>query len=199
MSSDTLPVAGPVGHLRPPSGTTWSITDYEQLPEDGLRYELLDGALRMSPAPTPDHQASSMLLAFHLLRCLQLRGHGRVFAAPLDVELGPATVVQPDLIVILAQSAAVITPRRIVGPPDLIIEISSPSTASYDRREKRDLYAAAGVREYWIVDPGNRSIELLILDDGTYRAERIYLGQAIVPSTVVTEWDVATDTLFGTH
>ncbi|MGQ9926478.1 MAG: Uma2 family endonuclease [Chloroflexaceae bacterium] len=72
---------------------------------------------------------------------IQLAGHGQVFTAPIEVEPGPTTVVQPDLIVILRGGAATITAQRIVGPPDLVVEVVSPGMASYDRREKRDLYA----------------------------------------------------------
>ncbi|PDW01905.1 Uma2 family endonuclease [Candidatus Viridilinea mediisalina] len=195
--SDTLPVAGLATHLPVPDSGQWTLADYEALPNDGQRYELLDGVLRLTPAPTPDHQATSLLIAYYLLQHIQLPGRGRVFTAPIDVELGPHTLVQPDIVVILATSAASISPRRIVGPPDLVIEITSPSTASYDRREKRDLYAAAGVREYWIVDAGTRTIELLCLEERHYRAEYVYTGQAIVPSRVVQGWSVATATLFG--
>jgi len=100
-------------------------------------------------------------------------------------------------VVILNGGAATITTQRIVGPPDLVVEVVSPGTASYDRREKRDLYAAAGIREYWIADPGHRAVELLTLVGGAYRAEHVYRGQAVIPSQVIPGWNVATDLLFG--
>jgi len=197
MSTDILPIAGPATHLPPPPGGRWTVADYERLPDDGQRYELINGDLRMAPAPTPDHQAASLRLAHYLFTYVESAGHGRVFSAPIDVELGPTTVVQPDLIVILRGGAATITTQRIVGPPDLVVEVVSPGTASYDRREKRDLYAAAGVREYWIADPGYRVVELLTLAGNLYRAEHVYRGQAIIPSTVIPAWNVPTERLFG--
>ncbi len=197
MSTDILPIAGPVTHLSPPPGGRWTVADYERLPDDGQRYELINGDLRMAPAPTPDHQAASLRLAHYLFTFVETAGHGRVFAAPIDVELGPTTIVQPDLIVILHGGAASITAQRIVGPPDLVVEVVSPGTASYDRREKRDLYAAAGVREYWIADPGHRVVELLTLAGSLYRAEHVYRGQAVIPSTIISGWNVATERLFG--
>ncbi len=197
MTVDILPVAGPVAHLPPPPGGRWTVADYERLPEDGQRYELIEGELRMAPAPNPEHQTASGLIFYHLMQCVQLAGHGRVFTAPLDVELSPVTIVQPDIVVILNGGAATITTQRIVGPPDLVVEVVSPGTASYDRREKRDLYAAAGIREYWIADPGHRAVELLTLVGGAYRAEHVYRGQAVIPSQVIPGWNVATDLLFG--
>ncbi|RRR78415.1 MAG: Uma2 family endonuclease [Candidatus Viridilinea halotolerans] len=177
-------------------GIAWTLADYEALPADGQRYELLDGVLRVTPAPSPDHQSANGWLAFYLIQHIQVPGKGRVFSAPIDVELGPKSIVQPDLVVLLRDSAATVTARRIVGPPDLVVEITSPSTASYDRREKRDLYAAVGVREYWLVDPGTRSVELLCLEHGSYHAEYVYTGQAIVPSRVIVGWNVTTAALF---
>ncbi|MFQ3663813.1 MAG: Uma2 family endonuclease [Chloroflexaceae bacterium] len=197
MTTDILPIAGPATHLPPPPGGRWTVADYERLPDDGQRYELINGDLRMAPAPTPDHQATSLRLAHYLFTCIETAGHGRVFTAPIDVELGPTTVVQPDLIVILRGGAATITAQRIVGPPDLVVEVVSPGTASYDRREKRDLYAAAGVREYWIADPGHRVVELLTLAGKLYHAEHVYRGQAVIPSTIIPNWNVPTERLFG--
>ncbi len=197
MSTDILPVVGPVTHLTPPASGRWSVAEYAQLPDDGPRYELMHGELRMAPAPNIGHQSTSGLIFYHLLTQVQLTGKGRVFAAPLDVELSVETLVQPDLVVVLNDGAASITERRIVGPPDLVVEVASPSTASYDRREKRDAYAAAGVREYWIVDPASRTVELLTLEGAAYHAAHVYRGQAVLPSTVIAPWDVATDRLFG--
>lgn len=197
MSTDILPVTSPVHHLSPPPSGRWTIADYEGLPDDGRRYELIDGELRMTPAPNLAHQTSSLRIVHYLYTLVELAGLGRVFAAPVDVELGPATIVQPDLVVVLHGGAATLSEQRIVGAPDLIVEITSPSTASYDRREKRDLYAGAGVREYWIADPASRSVELLSLDGAAYRAEHVYRGQAVLPSAVVTGWSVATTALFG--
>lgn len=197
MTVDVLPVAGSVLHLPPPPGGRWTVAEYERLPDDGQRYELIDGVLRMAPALAPDHQSVSGLIFYYLMQYVQIAGHGRVFTAPIDVELSTTTVVQPDVAALLHGGAATITPQRIVGPPDLVVEVASPGTASYDRREKRDLYAAAGVREYWIADPGYRTVELLTLDGAIYRAEYVYRGQAVIPSIVVPGWNVATDALFG--
>ena len=91
-----------------------------------------------------------------------------MFNAPTDVQLTETDIVQPDLIVVLAARARMITPTKIKGVPDLIIEILSPSNADYDRRLKRDLYERAGVAEYWVVDPSEHRIDQFVLSDGAY-------------------------------
>ncbi|WP_322487366.1 Uma2 family endonuclease [Chloroflexus sp.] len=120
-----------------------------------------------------------------------------MFTAPIDVELDATTVIQPDVVVMLHGGKAQITGQRIIGLPDLIVEVVSPGTASYDQREKRDHYAAAGVREDWIADPGHRVVELLSLEGSDYRAEHVYRGKAIIPSIVLPEWQTPTELLFG--
>ena len=196
MTTDVLPLVGVTTFIPAPGAGRWSVADYEQLPDDGPRYEIMQGDLRMSPAPAIGHQFSNGLIHYYLMQHVQFGNLGRVLAAPTDVELAFDTIVQPDVLVVLNDGKAQITDRRVIGPPDLIVEITSPSTASYDRREKRDAYAAAGVREYWIADPASRTIELLILDAGAYRPIAVYTASAIIPSSVIPSWDVPTGQLF---
>lgn len=133
---------------------------------EGERWELIDGlAWAMSPAPTSIHQAICGYLHGTLFAYLQDKPC-KVFCAPFDVlfPLGGeadedvATVVQPDILVYCDRSK--ITRRGGRGAPDLLVEILSPSTSKKDLHEKFDLYERGGVREYWIVDPGNRSIQV---------------------------------------
>jgi Uma2 family endonuclease len=181
---DILPVVMPVEYTPGPLPGRWTYADYAALPTDGLRYEVVEGVLFMAPAPGTAHQGCSALLLTYLVTHVEFAGLGRVFAAPIDVELAPGTVVQPDLLVIRTANLGIIAPSRIIGAPDLIVEIASPSTAGYDRREKQDAYAAAGVAEYWIVDPSAQTIELLILTDAAYRSQGVFRGQATLPSQV---------------
>ncbi len=196
-TADILPIVGAITLIPAPATGRWSVADYEQLPDDGPRYEIIEGVLRMPPAPILDHQFAGGTLFYQLFRIVQIAGLGRVLAAPTDVELAFETIIQPDVLVVLNDGAATLTRRRVVGPPDLIVEITSPSTASYDRREKRDAYAAAGVREYWIADPASRSVELFILDGDAYRPIAVYTASAIIPSSVIAGWDVPTGRLFA--
>lgn len=183
---DTLPVTTRADHVPEPAQGRWTYADYAALPDDGNRYEVVDGVLYMAPAPTIAHQSANNWFTYYLTGHIQVQGLGRVFAAPTDVELGPHDVVQPDVVVVLNTTQANITPSRIVGAPDLVVEIASPSTTGYDRRQKQDAYARAGVREYWIADPNTQTVELLVLDQATYRSLGVFRGKAMLPSSVAT-------------
>jgi Uma2 family endonuclease len=145
-----------------PDPGAWTYEDYLRLPDDGRRYEILRGRLLMSPAPRPRHQqiVGRLFLALsHFLHATEL---GDLYFAPIDVLLpGLAQPVQPDLVMIRKARREVIQERAIVGVPDLIIEVLSPSSWQIDRRDKYELYAEAGVSEYWTVDPERRTIEVL--------------------------------------
>lgn len=119
------------------------------LPETNLPTELLDGELIQMPSPDVRHQRGIGHL-FVLLRGLV--PDGEVFVAPLDVVLDEDNVVQPDVMWVAGESRCQITDQRLIGAPDLIVEILSPGTARHDRRIKFRLYERHGVREYWIVD-----------------------------------------------
>jgi Uma2 family endonuclease len=183
---DILPVVTVAAPLIGPPQGRWTYADYAALPDDGNRYEIIAGVLYMTPAPGIGHQSVSARMVTFLVTHVEFAGLGRVFAAPVDVELAPDTVVQPDIVVVLSASLHRITPSRIIGAPDLVVEILSPGTAGYDRREKQDAYARAGVGEYWIVDPGAQTVELLTLDQGRYRSHGVFRGQARLPSSAVT-------------
>jgi Uma2 family endonuclease len=183
---DVLPVVTAAAPLVGPPQGRWTYADYAALPDDGNRYEIIAGVLYTTPAPGAGHQSVSARLVTFLVTHVEFAGLGRVFAAPVDVELAPDTVVQPDIVVILSANLDRITPSRIIGAPDLVVEILSPGTAGHDQREKQDAYARAGVGEYWIVDPGAQTVELLTLDQGGYRSHGVFRGQARLPSSVVT-------------
>ncbi len=131
---------------------TWE--DVERMPDDGNRYEFIGGRLYMTPAPVTRHQRVSKRLQLALVRLLEETGHGEVFYAPCLVEF-PSTSdrVQPDLLFVSNERQGIITEKLMLGAPDLVVEILSPSTAHRDRGIKLDLYARCGVREYWIADP----------------------------------------------
>ena len=131
---------------------TWE--DVERMPDDGNRYEFIGGRLYMTPAPVTRHQRVSKRLQLALVRLLEETGHGEVFYAPCLVEFpGTSDRVQPDLLFVSNERQGIITEKLMLGAPDLVVEILSPSTAHRDRGIKLDLYARCGVREYWIADP----------------------------------------------
>ena len=135
--------------------------DLVDIPDDGQRYEIIGGELIVSPAPIPEHQ--ELLGRLYLLFTAFVNAHqlGRVLFAPLDVLLSAHDLVQPDLIFIASERREIIRRTRVEGPPDLVLEVLSPSTRQTDQVRKAALYATAGVREYWLVDPGARTITVL--------------------------------------
>ena len=140
------------------SQITWN--DVQQLPDDGNRYEAIEGELYVTPAPSVRHQRISMRLTLLLHDLLVEPGHGELFFAPTGVEF-PATEegVQPDLLFVSNERRGIVADPWIQGPPDLVIEILSPTTAHRDRGVKRKLYERQGVSEYWIADPEAKAVE----------------------------------------
>jgi Uma2 family endonuclease len=143
--------------------------DYAAIPEDRQRHEIIDGEHWVNPAPTTRHQRVLLRLARRLAGQFETTDAGEVFVSPIDVQLSEHDIVQPDLVVILAARASIITETRILGVPDLVIEVLSPATSRHDRERKKPLYERAGVPEYWIVDPDARVLEQWVLDAGRYR------------------------------
>jgi Uma2 family endonuclease len=150
---------------RPPPFT---YDDYRLLPEDGRRYELLDGDLLVSPAPSTRHQTVSRRLLFALMQALETRDLAQIFDAPTDLILEPTSVVQPDLVIVSAARASIVTARAIEGIPDVVIEILSPNGSDRDERLKRRLYERHGIPEYWIVDPDLGYVTVWRLESGRY-------------------------------
>ncbi len=152
-----------------PEPGAWTYEDYRELPDDGYRYEVIEGELYMTPAPNIGHQKSSGELELALRIFVKKNKLGVVLDAPCDVVLEPnGTPVQPDILFVSNDRLNIITEQNVSGPPDLIIEILSPSTRDHDRDTKFTLYEEAGVREYWLVDPAARMIEVFVLAEGAY-------------------------------
>jgi Uma2 family endonuclease len=196
MTSDRLTVVTPANHVPGPRQGQWTYAHYAALPEDGQRYEIVDGVLYMAPSSNRWHQDAVLLISHYLVTHVKLKGLGQVFVAPFDVELTSSVIVQPDVLVILNANVEKIKVTRVVGSPDLVVEVASPATATYDRRVKYDAYAQAGVPEYWIVDPIAHTVEVLLLEAGVYHSQGVFRGKAILPSTVVPGFDVAVEQFF---
>lgn len=144
-------------------GAVLTEDDLATMPDDGHRYELLDGALLVTPAPSWHHQTcvTSLLVLLHAHR----RPGQTVLVAPFDVRLSRTTVLEPDLLV---ARKADMRPARLEGPPLLAIEVLSPSTRRIDLGAKRLANEAAGLPAYWLVDPDLPSLTVLELDAGRY-------------------------------
>ena len=168
----------------------------DELPPES-RVELIDNELYELPMPTVSHQTTSANLQFAFHSFVRGQKLGYVFSAPLDVILdeNEAVVLQPDLLVVLTANAAVLK-KYVYGAPDLVVEIISPSSVVRDSVIKKDLYEAHGVREYWLLDPANRAIEVFALENGRYRLDNYALEKGPVRSVVLPGFEVQAETLF---
>jgi Uma2 family endonuclease len=138
-----------------PSPPRTPLEAFEMFPE-GSRVELIDNAIYMPPAPSIEHQETSMSLSAKLFNYLSETGKGKVYASPIDVYLGDRkNAVQPDIVVILKENLPSLTAdkRRITGVPDILIEILSEGNKDYDLEKKKGLYERFGVKEYFAIDP----------------------------------------------
>ncbi len=164
--------------------------DYQKLPDNGTRKEILGGELFVTPAPTPRHQHVVGTLYAALKTHIDARRLGEALASPIDVVLSPTDVVQPDIVFIAQRRRDIIGEAAIHGAPDLVVEALSPGTAAIDRGRKMQAYARAVVPEYWVVDPDAHAIEVYHLEGGTYRlagrAERGAWTPALFPGLVIT-------------
>jgi Uma2 family endonuclease len=157
--------------------------DLQAFPSDGIRRELVDGELLMSPSPSPRHQrvVRSIVVALYAFA----GGHrGEVLFAPVDVVFDDHHVFQPDVLFIAAERLSIVKARYIEGTPSLVVEVLSPSTSYDDHHVKRDAYARFGVPEYWIVDPETQALDQYWAPiDGRYtRSERC---TTVVSSTTI--------------
>jgi Uma2 family endonuclease len=137
--------------------------DLDAMPDDGRRYELLDGSIIVTPAPTPGHQ--NVVLELAVLLRAAVPADCRVFVAPLDTALPTGDVLEPD---VLVARRATITSRDVTGVPLLAVEVLSPSTRRRDVGDKLTAYRDAGVPSYWVVDPINPRLRAWRLEDGEY-------------------------------
>lgn len=142
----------------------WTVADLLDTPDDGQRYEVIDGTLLVTPAPTPRHQSALFELAV-LLRSACPPNY-KVFVAPLDWQPDTLTSLQPDILVIRKDQ---IGEKNISAAPTLVVEVASPRTARIDRTVKLSRYADGGIARYWIVDPRVPSVQVFDLVEGRYR------------------------------
>ena len=137
----------------------WTVERAHALPDDGNRYEVLDGELFVTPAPTWQHQAAIGELHSALREYVRSNGLGWALTAPADVIFSPRRLLQPDLFVVSERPGEPPPPSIPAKSVALVVEVLSPGTARADRYRKRAIYMDEGVAEYWIVDAGQRLIE----------------------------------------
>ena len=187
----------PADTVQGPGQGNWTYEDYAAMPEDGKRYQIVDGVLFMSPSPNRWHQETVGRIFRYLSAHIEDKGMGEVYIAPFDVELTPKTIIQPDVLVVLNTHLERISDQRIIGAPDLVVEVTSPGTAGFDRRQKQDAYALAGVPEYWIVEPASHSVEVLTIENNTYSSCGVFEGETALSSKVIPDFPVLIERFFS--
>ena len=166
-----------------PCDHEWTVVDLGLLPDDGLRYELVDGTLLVSSAPSTLHQRC--LGNVYLLLREACPEHLEVFLAPTDYQPTTKRSLQPDVLIVRRDDPGL---KAVTTPLELAVEVLSPSSLSVDRVLKRELYRQAGVRSYWVVDPSVPSVDVVDLDAaGQYPSDRAIIGptQLSVPFPLV--------------
>jgi Uma2 family endonuclease len=142
--------------------------DLANFPNDGKRYEIIAGELHVSPSPSPSHQTIVLNVAEALRAHARSRQLGRVYVAPLDVRLSDLDLAQPDVLFVARDRLDIVQTGFVLGAPDLVVEVLSPSTRSFDEVSKLALYARHRVPEYWLVDPTERTLRILVLQGEGY-------------------------------
>ncbi len=180
-----------------PKEKVWTYEDYLRNTEEG-RYELINGRLERMPAPNFIHQEVLKRLLYKLIAWVEIEKNlGKVLPAPFDVILGERVVVQPDIVFISKENLKNVREGRLFGPSGLVVEIVSPNTVRRDTFVKKELYAKAGVKEYWIVYPEERAIEVWVLKEGKYHLHSVSEGDGRVKSEVLKGLEVEAKEVFG--
>jgi Uma2 family endonuclease len=174
-SMTTMPVSG-----------DWTVDDLDALPDDGLSYELVDGVLLVSPAPSLPHQVGLAALLFQLTAAAP--PDLRVLPAPLDIRFSRTRQLQPDIVVLRRSTPP---DRTVTTLPLLVVEVLSPSTRAADATLKRHVYEQARIPSFWLLDAETPSLTVLELRDGRYlevadvQADERFTTTTPFPVTVV--------------
>ncbi len=162
----------------------FTYSDLLTVPEDTNRYEIFEGEFIVTPSPIRKHQAVARNITYLLEDNIRKTKTGELYYAPLDVYFDEGTVMKPDIIFVSNERKHIIEGKRIVGGPDLLVEILSDSTEERDRGYKFRRYSREGVREYWIVDPEKQFVEIYENTETGYRLTDKYTGNDEIKSLI---------------
>lgn len=165
----------------------YTYNDYAAI-DDDKRYELIEGELYMVPSPNFYHQSISINISQALKKFVKENNLGIVLYAPFDVVLSETDVLQPDILFLSRDRMSLITNKNLKGAPDLVVEILSSSTMERDRLVKKRLYMEHGVKEFWIVDPDKKRVEVLVLKEGGFETIGIYFMDDELTSPLLKEF-----------
>jgi Uma2 family endonuclease len=174
-------------------------TERKQYSEEELRdkiYQIIGGEAVVVPSPSPFHQDIVSNIFEKLRPFVRANRLGKVLLSPLDIRFEEGEVYQPDVAFIAQSKLKGVTKEAIETLPDLVIEVLSPSTAYYDLTHKKEVYAKHGVAEYWIVDPIELTIEVLMNEGNLYRTDRLLRKPAILESTLLPGFSMSVEDVF---
>ena len=175
----------------------WTYQDYLNLPDDGRRYEIIEGVLYLANAPDYDHRWAVSEIHRQMANFVLERNLGQVIPAPFEVHLSEQMrPVQPDVFFVRTERRLERGAKFLAGAPDLVVEVISPSSIRTDRTVKFTAYEQAGVREYWLVDPKYHFIEVYTLSSNEYALLGQFDGGSVIQSNVLEELQIVAATLF---
>lgn len=188
----------PTKEIARPTQGHWTYDDYLKLPDDGRRYEIIEGVLYVTNAPGLDHQFTVFETARQMGNFVLEHKLGYVITTPFEVHLAELSrPVQPDILFIRAERWPKPGAKFFTGAPDLIIEVLSESTGRTDQSVKFTAYEQAGVPEYWIANPKTRSVQVFTLSGQEYALINQFIGEEIIQSHIFPGLQIITNTLFN--
>ena len=173
--------------------TQFTYEDLQHIPQDRNRYEIVEGDLLVAPAPNTLHQTIVLNLGGDLRQHVRKHRLGRVFVAPYDIVFSPSTVLEPDVIFVSNARLHIIGKKNLSGPPDLVVEVSSPTTRARDLTRKKDLYERFGVAEYWFVDLDAERFEVYRLNEGRFAPPTFFGRNEVATSPFLPGLEVSVD------
>ncbi|MFN0049508.1 MAG: Uma2 family endonuclease [Cytophagales bacterium] len=174
-----------------------TIEEYECLPE-GAKYQFIDQEIIEMPSPNLYHQDIAGNIFTLLKIYLKTFNLGKIVIAPIDVQLNKNNIFQPDIVFVATANTNILQKNRIVGSPDLVVEVLSEGTAYLDYKKKKSVYEAEGVKEYWIVDPESQSIEIYAnTPEKEFKLFSVYKSDKKFDSTIFKDLELKFEEVFG--
>ncbi len=176
---------------------TLTYNDLLKLYPDEARVELIDNEIYEMSAPNLEHQEIVLELAVSIRQYAKDKQLGKVIVAPFDVVINENLVVQPDITFVGTANILNLQQRGYFGAPDLLVEVISPSSYTRDNSKKKKIYAEAGVKEYWIVEPANQVVEIWKLTGKEYELHSYLIESGVAHSAILEGFEVAGKSIFG--
>lgn len=186
MDNQRYPDVVPADWVPGPQQGSWTYEEYARL-KDGWMHEVSQGILITKPMPDTMHQRVCAISSAFFGRIIEDRQLGRIYSGPINVCLSEKEVFQPDLVVVLHEHLDRVEEKRLVGPPDLVVEVTSPESWLHDRINKYMVYSKFGIPEYWFIDPQKQTIEIFVLENNSYISLGHFQGEQQISSRLIPE------------